>query len=220
MGEGGAVCTDDPVLKEIVDSFRDWGRDCSCPPGKDNCCGKRFSRQLGQLPFGYDHKYVYSHLGYNLKATEMQAAVGLAQLEKLRGFIEARKRNWRILRDGLQDLQEFLILPEPAHGSDPSWFGFAITVRDKGGWSRDDLVRHLESKQVQTRVLFSGNILRHPCFDELRERPGAFRVAGPLEVTDRVMRDTFWIGVYPGLTQEMVAWMVDQIHSFLGKASK
>lgn len=217
MGEGGAVCTRDPELKKIVESLRDWGRDCFCPPGKDNSCGARFSRQMGELPYGYDHKYVYSHLGYNLKATEMQAAVGLAQLEKAVGFIEARKRNWGLLQEGLLDLEEFFILPEPAPRSDPSWFGFALTVREKSGWNRGKIVAHLESRSIQTRMLFSGNILRHPCFDDLRATPGAYRTVEPLTVADHVMRDTFWIGLYPGLTSEMIAWMVEELHACLGR---
>ncbi|MEW6668836.1 MAG: lipopolysaccharide biosynthesis protein RfbH [Thermodesulfobacteriota bacterium] len=213
MGEGGAVCTRDAELRRIVDSLRDWGRDCCCPPGKDNTCGKRFSRQMGQLPFGYDHKYVYSHMGYNLKVTDMQAAVGLAQLQKAAGFIEARKRNWRLLLEGLADLEEFLTLPEPLPGSDPSWFGFLLTVREQVGFSRDEIVAHLESRGIQTRMLFSGNLLRHPCFDELRAERGAYRTVGPLTVTDRAMRDSFWVGVYPGLDTQRISFLIEEIHA-------
>lgn len=212
MGEGGAVCTRDPELRKIVESLRDWGRDCSCPPGKDNTCGRRFSMQMGQLPFGYDHKYVYSHLGYNLKATDMQAAIGLTQLEKLPRFIEARKRNWNLLREGLGELENFLILPEPQPGSDPSWFGFLLTVREQAGVTRDAIVAHLESRGIQTRMLFSGNILRHPCFDEFREGQEAYRTVGALPVTDRVMRDSFWVGVYPGLDAQRISFVVEEIH--------
>ncbi len=212
MGEGGAVCTNDPDLKKIVDSLRDWGRDCSCPPGKDNQCGKRFSRQMGELPHGYDHKYVYSHLGYNLKATEMQAAVGCAQLEKLPDFIRTRKRNWNLLREGLADLTASLVLPETTAGADPAWFGFPLTIREESTRRRDVLVAWLESRAIQTRMLFSGNIIRHPCFGELRASGEGYRVIGPLSVTDRVMRDTFWIGVYPGLALEEITCMVEEMH--------
>ncbi|RJR42396.1 MAG: lipopolysaccharide biosynthesis protein RfbH [Desulfobacteraceae bacterium] len=220
MGEGGAVCTNNRELRKIVESLRDWGRDCWCPPGKDNSCGKRFSRQYGELPSGYDHKYVYSHLGYNLKITEMQAAVGCAQLEKLGEFIEARKRNWSALREGLTDLDEFFLLPEPTPGSDPSWFGFLLTVREGAAIRREDAIRYLESRGIQTRMLFAGNILRHPCFDELRACRDEYRVVGTLAVTDRVMRDTFWIGLYPGLTSEMIARMVQELHTFVIRHEK
>lgn len=219
MGEGGAICTRDPELKKIVESFRDWGRDCWCPPGRDNSCGRRFERQFGELPHGYDHKYVYSHLGYNLKVTDMQAAVGCAQIEKLPRFIEARKRNWALLQEGLADLSASLLLPESTAGADPAWFGFPLTVREESTIQREELVAHLESRGIQTRMLFSGNIIRHPCFDELRASGDGYRIAGPLSVTDRVMRNTFWIGVYPGLSSEAMALMVEEIHRCFLKRS-
>ena len=209
MGEGGAVYTTDPLLHKIVRSLRDWGRDCSCPSGKDNLCGHRFDRQFGELPPGYDHKYVYSHLGYNLKATDMQAAIGCAQLEKFPSFVEKRKKNWQRLREGLNDLQDKLILPQAVVNSDPSWFGFLITCKD--GVSRNKLVQHIESKNIQTRMLFAGNLVKHPCFDELRKAGEGYRVAGNLDVTDRIMNDTFWIGVYPGMTDEMIDRMIKVI---------
>lgn len=216
MGEGGAVYTNNMQLKRLVESFRDWGRDCWCPSGRDNTCGNRFGQQFGELPFGYDHKYVYSHFGYNLKVTDMQAAIGCAQLEKLPAFIEARKRNWQHLRDGLAGLEDDLLLPEPAENADPSWFGFLLTVRPGSRFSRDLLVTHLEKNAIQTRMLFAGNLIKHPCFDEMRNTGQGFRVAGSLENTDRIMRDTFWIGVYPGMTEEMVAFMVETIKLFSG----
>ncbi|HEY6008590.1 MAG TPA: lipopolysaccharide biosynthesis protein RfbH [Geobacteraceae bacterium] len=212
MGEGGAVYTDDVRLKRLVDSFRDWGRDCWCPSGRDNTCGNRFSQQFGELPMGYDHKYVYSHFGYNLKVTDMQAAIGCAQLEKLPGFVAARKRNWQLLRDGLAGLEDRFILPEATPNADPSWFGFLLTVREGGGLTRDQVVAHLERTGIQTRMLFAGNIIRHPCFDEMRRSGLGYRVVAseaatdpgaPLPVTDRIMRDTFWVGVYPGMSAEM-----------------
>jgi len=214
MGEGGAVYTSDPLLKRIAESMRDWGRDCRCPSGNDNTCRRRFKQQHGELPYGYDHKFVYSHFGFNLKATDLQAAIGCAQLEKLPGFIRARKRNWAALRDGLKKLEEHFILPEPTDNSDPSWFGFLLTVRERGGFTRDDIVRHLESKGIQTRTLFAGNLLRHPCFDDMRKNKEGFRVVGKLVNTDRVMRDSFWIGVYPGLTVAMINYMLETISVF------
>ena len=215
MGEGGAVYTSDAALKRLVESFRDWGRDCWCPSGKDNTCGKRFDKQFGELPPGYDHKYVYSHFGYNLKVTDMQAAIGCAQLEKLPSFIEARKRNWKILREGLESLSNRLVLPEASDGSDPSWFGFLLTVREGAGFSRDEIVAHLESKGIQTRMLFAGNLVKHPCFDEMRKGKEGFRVAAPLVNTDRIMRDTFWVGVYPGMTEPMLEYMNGTIKDFI-----
>ena len=214
MGEGGAVYTDDPTLKRLVESFRDWGRDCWCPSGRDNTCGNRFTQQFGELPYGYDHKYVYSHFGYNLKVTDMQAAVGCAQLEKLPGFIEARRNNWHYLRDGLADLADRFILPDPTADSQPSWFGFLLTVRDGAGFTRDQIVGHLERKGIQTRMLFAGNLLKHPCFDEMRATEKGYRVAGELPVTDRIMRDTFWVGVYPGMSREMQEYMIETIREF------
>ena len=215
MGEGGAVYTDDTTLKRLVESFRDWGRDCWCPSGRDNTCGNRFTQQFGELPYGYDHKYVYSHFGYNLKVTDMQAAIGCAQLEKLPGFIGARKQNWRLLRDGLADLGDRFILPEPTPDADPSWFGFLLTVREEAGFTRDEIVNHLESKGIQTRMLFAGNLIKHPCFDEMRKEGKGYRLVGSLENTDRIMRDTFWVGVYPGMTDQMLEYMVKTIRGFV-----
>jgi len=211
MGEGGAVYTNDPQLKRLLESFRDWGRDCWCPSGRDNSCNNRFGQQFGELPFGYDHKYVYSHFGYNLKVTDMQAAIGCAQLEKLDGFTAARKNNWKFLREGLGGLDDRLMLPEATENSDPSWFGFLLTVREGTGLSRDRIVNHLESKGVQTRMLFAGNLIKHPCFDEMRAGGSGYRVAGELGNTDRIMRDTFWIGVYPGMTDDMLGYMVETL---------
>lgn len=215
MGEGGAVYTNDVRLKHLVESFRDWGRDCWCPSGKDNTCRHRFTQQFGELPYGYDHKYVYSHFGYNLKVTDMQAAIGCAQLKKLPGFIIARQRNWSLLRSGLDDLKEQLILPEPTPNSDPSWFGFLITIRDPKGFTRDQLVNHLETNGIQTRMLFAGNLLKHPCFDEMRASGTGYRVAGNLENTDRIMNQTFWIGVYPGMTDSKIDYMISSIRKFV-----
>jgi CDP-6-deoxy-D-xylo-4-hexulose-3-dehydrase len=211
-GEGGAVYTDNLQLKRLCDSFRDWGRDCSCPPGQDNTCHNRFSRQFGELPQGYDHKYVYSHFGYNLKATEMQAAIGLAQLEKLPAFVETRKNNWLFLRRALAPFSDKLVLPDPTPGSDPSWFGFLMTVRKNAGFTREQLVAHLEKHKVQTRMLFAGNLIKQPCFDEMRKSGKGFRVVpgrtppASLPVTDRIMNDTFWIGVYPGMDREKLEY--------------
>ncbi|MEA4925064.1 MAG: lipopolysaccharide biosynthesis protein RfbH [Syntrophomonadaceae bacterium] len=214
-GEGGAVYTNNPQLYRIVNSLRDWGRDCICPSGKDNTCGHRFDRQYGELPFGYDHKYVYSHFGYNLKMTDMQAAIGCAQLEKLPDFIAARKTNWELLREGLNSLAECLILPEPTANSDPSWFGFPVTLRTEAKFHRNELVNHLESLGIQTRMLFAGNITKHPCFEEIRNDKWTFRVSGNLGNTDRIMNDTFWVGVYPGMTGEMRNYVIASIRSFL-----
>ena len=211
MGEGGAVYTNDSQLKKLVESFRDWGRDCWCPSGKDNTCNNRFTKQFGELPLGYDHKYVYSHFGYNLKATEMQASVGLAQLEKLNGFIEKRKNNWNTLRESLNDISDKIILPEPSINSDPSWFGFLMTVKEGSNLTRDKIVDHLESKGIQTRMLFAGNLVKHPCFDEMRRNKAGYRVVGELRNTDRIMNHTFWVGVYPGLTEEMLNVMTAEI---------
>jgi CDP-6-deoxy-D-xylo-4-hexulose-3-dehydrase len=211
MGEGGAVYTSDPLLHKIIRSLRDWGRDCACPSGKDNLCGQRFDRQFGELPLGYDHKYVYSHFGYNLKATDMQAAVGCAQLEKFPSFVEKRRYNWRRLHEGLNDLQNKLILPEAAPYSNPSWFGFLITC--KAGIDRNKLVRYIESKNIQTRMLFAGNLVKHPCFDELRKSGTGYRVVGALDVTECIMNDTFWIGVYPGMNDDMIDKMIEVVRS-------
>lgn len=215
MGEGGAVYTDDPLLKRVVESLRDWGRDCWCPSGTDNTCGNRFGQQFGELPFGYDHKYVYSHFGYNLKATDMQAAIGCAQLEKLPDFIEARKRNWNLLRDGLAGCEEYFILPEATENSDPSWFGFLLTIRPGHGLTRNKIVGHLERNGIQTRMLFAGNLIKHPCFDEMRKSGTGYRTIGTLSVTDQVMQDTFWIGVYPGMSKEMLDFTLKTIRNLL-----
>ena len=206
MGEGGAVYTDNPLLHKIIRSFRDWGRDCSCPSGVDNLCKHRFDKQYGQLPVGYDHKYVYSHFGYNLKATDMQAAVGCAQIEKFPSFVEKRIHNFNRLKEGLKDLEDKLILPEACENSNPSWFGFLITCKE--GINRNELVKYLEEHGIQTRNLFAGNLIKHPCFDEIRNDGESYRVVGNLENTDRIMNDTFWIGVYPGMTDEKIDYMI------------
>lgn len=214
-GEGGAVYTSDRKLKDIILSLRDWGRACWCPTGKDNSCGKRFSWQLGELPYGYDHKYTYSHLGYNLKATDLQAAIGCAQIKKLPEFIEKRKKNWKLLREGLSEFEDIFILPEATQNSDPSWFGFIITLRDNCGFSRNELVKFLEANKIQTRLLFAGNIIKHPAFDELRAKNSGYRVVGDLKNTDKILKDTFWIGVYPGIREEMVEYIVEKIKEFM-----
>ena len=211
MGEGGAVYTRNPKLKRLVESFRDWGRDCWCQSGYDNTCNKRFNQQFGELPLGYDHKYVYSHFGYNLKATDMQAAIGCAQLLKLPDFIAARNLNWQKLRQGVADLSEWFVLPEATENSVSSWFGFLLTVRPEGGLTRQKVVDHLESKGIQTRMLFAGNLLKHPCFDEMRQTGQGFRSVGDLAVTEQIMRDTFWLGLYPGMKEGMIDFMVDTL---------
>lgn len=208
MGEGGCVYTNDPLLHRLILSYRDWGRDCVCPSGHDNFCGHRFDGQYGELPKGYDHKYVYSHFGYNLKVTDMQAAIGCEQLKKFPAFVERRRHNWARLRKALECVQDKLILPESAPNSDPSWFGFMMTVRE--GVDREKIVRFVEGKGVQTRMLFSGNLTKHPCFDDIRGTD-AYRIVGTLENTDRIMRDTFWVGVYPGMTDEMIDYMAGTI---------
>lgn len=212
MGEGGCVYTDDPLLSRLLLSYRDWGRDCVCASGQDNRCGRRFDGQFGELPRGYDHKYVYSHLGYNLKATDLQAAIGCEQLKKLDGFTEARRRNWQRLHDLLSasPAAETLILPEAAPGSNPSWFGFLLSVKPDSGVRRDEITRYLEARNIQTRLLFSGNLIRHPCFDPIRGTE-AYRVVGGLEHTDFVMNNSFWVGVYPGMTKEMLEYMAECI---------
>jgi CDP-6-deoxy-D-xylo-4-hexulose-3-dehydrase len=212
MGEGGAVVTRNGRLKKLLESFRDWGRDCWCAPGVDNTCGKRFGWKLGELPEGYDHKYTYSHLGYNLKATDMQAAVGVAQLDKLDGFIAARRRNFDALKKGLKAHEEFLILPEATPNSEPSWFGFPISVRPGAPFAREKLTAFLESRRIGTRLLFAGNIVRQPYFKDVPHR-----VVGNLDGSDRVMRDAFWIGVYPGITKTMTDYMVEQFREFLSR---
>ena len=210
MGEGGCVYTNNPLLHKLILSFRDWGRDCVCVSGRDNMCGHRFDGDFGELPHGYDHKYVYSHFGYNLKVTDMQAAVGCEQLKKFPGFIERRKHNWARLHAALECAQDKLILPEPAENSDPSWFGFLISVRPESGLKRNDITRYIESHNIQTRLLFSGNLTRHPCFDSIRGTD-AYRVVGTLEQTDSIMNNSFWVGVYPGMTDEMIDYMAETI---------
>lgn len=205
MGEGGAVYTDNPLLHKIICSLRDWGRDCICPPGRDNLCGHRFDKQYGELPLGYDHKYVYSHFGYNLKATDMQAAIGCAQLVKFPSFIEKRRHNFDRLTDSLKEVSEKLILPTPCESSKPSWFGFLITCKE--GINKNKIVQFIESKGVQTRMLFSGNLIKQPCFDEMRKTGEGYRVVGDLIITDRIMKDSFWIGVYAGMSDEMIDYM-------------
>lgn len=217
MGEGGAVYTNDTQLKRLVESFRDWGRDCWCPSGKDDTCKHRFTQQFGELPLGYDHKYVYSHLGYNLKVTDMQAAIGCAQMGKMPAFIEVRRKNWQMLRDGLDDLQDVLILPEATENSQPSWFGFLLTVKKDTSFTRDEIVGYLEENKIQTRMLFAGNLLKHPCFDEMRETGEGYRVVNELTNTDIIMNRTFWIGVYPGMNEDMVQYMINKIREFVGR---
>jgi len=210
MGEGGCVLTNRPTLKVIVESFRDWGRDCWCEPGKDNTCGKRFAWKMGDLPEGYDHKYIYSHIGFNLKVTDMQAAIGVSQLKKLPHFTKVRKRNWQLLYDGLKQFEEYLILPRATAGSDPSWFGFVITVRPGAPFTRNEMVRYLESRKVATRLLFSGNLTRQPAY-----RDQIYRVVGELKNTNIATDQTFWIGVYPGVTEPMTDYAVDVVAEFI-----
>ena len=209
MGEGGAVYTNNPLLSKIMFSMRDWGRDCICPPGQDDTCHHRYDGQYGELPKGYDHKYVYSHFGYNLKITDMQAAVGCAQLKKLDSFIQKRRENWQILCDGLSGLENKFVLPSYEKNARPSWFGFLLTVREDV--DRDAIVQYIEGRGIQTRMLFSGNLLRHPCFNELRELKTDYRVIGELSNTERIVRDTFWVGVYPGMTPQMLEYMIQTI---------
>lgn len=213
MGEGGAVYTNDPLLDKIVRSFRDWGRECWCVGGVDNTCKMRFTGQFGELPEGYDHKYVYSHFGFNLKITDMQAAIGCAQLEKLDAIVDARRRNWARLHDELKGLTQ-LILPEAEANSNPSWFGFLIAVKEDAGFTRNELTSFLESRKIQTRNLFAGNLIKHPAFDEMRKSGEGYRVVGELKMTDFVMNNGFWIGVYPGMTDEMIDWMITSIKEF------
>jgi CDP-4-dehydro-6-deoxyglucose reductase, E1 len=211
MGEGGAVFTDNSKLKQIAESFRDWGRDCYCKTGKDNTCGKRFEWELGGLPQGYDHKYIYSHLGYNLKITDIQAACGLAQMDRLEGFIQARKQNFNLLKDRLQGCEDFLVLPEPTAGSDPSWFGFPITLRETANFNRADFLNYLDGSKIGVRLMFAGNLLRQPYMLDRN-----FRVSGELLNTDIVMNNTCWVGLYPGLTKEMLEFVARKIKSFFG----
>ncbi|RCV66173.1 CDP-6-deoxy-D-xylo-4-hexulose-3-dehydrase [Methanophagales archaeon] len=214
MGEGGALVTNDTQLKKLIESFRDWGRDCWCEPGCDNTCGKRFDWQLGTLPFGYDHKYIYSHLGYNLKVTDMQAAVGVEQLKKLPSFIEARKKNFKLLYDGLKNYTNYFILPEVEPEAEPSWFGFPITVREDAGFTKNDIVEYLEDNNIATRMLFAGNIIRHPSFENVK-----YRVYGDLTNTDRIMNDTFWIGVYPGLSEKILKYILKKFFTFMRQSN-
>lgn len=206
MGEGGCVYTNNPLLHRLILSFRDWGRDCICPSGHDNLCGRRFDGQHGELPQGYDHKYVYSHLGYNLKVTDMQAAIGCEQLKKFPSFIERRRHNWDRLYKAFECVKDIIVLPEAAENSRPSWFGFLVSVRPESGLRRNDVTRYLEEHNVQTRLLFSGNLIKHPCFDQIRGTD-AYRVVGSLDVTEYVMGNSFWVGVYPGMTDEMIDYM-------------
>ncbi len=210
MGEGGALVTNDTQLKRIIESFRDWGRDCWCEPGHDNTCGKRFGWQLGTLPFGYDHKYIYSHIGYNLKITDMQAAIGVEQLKKLPLFIEVRKKNFKLMYDGLKKYEEYFILPEVEQEADPSWFGFILTVSENAGFTKNEIVKYLEDNKIATRMLFAGNIIWHPSFENVK-----YRIYGNLVNTDRIMNDTFWIGVYPGITGEMIEYILERFDDFL-----
>ena len=209
-GEGGCVLTRHSRLKPLIESFREWGRDCWCEPGFDNTCGKRFGWQLGELPFGYDHKYTFSHIGYNLKMTDMQAAIGVAQLKKLPGFVKARMNNWQQFHDGLSDIEEFFILPTKTRGSEPSWFGFPITLRSGIPFTRNDFVNYLESKKIATRLIFGGNLTKQPAYKEV-----PFRVVGDLLNTDTVMTNSLWLGVYPGLSSEMISFVLDSVHEFV-----
>lgn len=215
MGEGGAVYTNNPLLHRIIRSFRDWGRDCICPSGHDNLCGHRFDKQYGELPLGYDHKYVYSHFGYNLKATDMQAAIGCAQLEKFPQFVDRRRKNFEKMYQGLQDIQDKLILPVAQTDSNPSWFGFMMTCKE--GTEREKVVPYIEEHGVQTRMLFAGNLTKHPCFDEMRRNNTGYRIVGDLKNTDQIMDNTFWVGVYPGMTDEMIDYMIKVIKESVQK---
>lgn len=215
LGEGGAVCTNDQLLNRLVLSYRDWGRDCWCGPGVDDTCKHRYSQQFGQLPFGYDHKYVYSHFGYNLKITDMQASVGCAQIDKLSDFIEKRKKNWEYLRRGLSGFSRYFIFPEPMENSEPSWFGFLLSIKENIGFSRDEMVGFLENNQIQTRNLFAGNYIKQPCFDELRNSGQGFRIVGELKNTDYIMSNSFWLGVYPGMTEDKLNFIIRKIQEFI-----
>lgn len=216
MGEGGCVYTNSTLLDRIIKSFRDWGRDCVCPSGVDNLCKHRFDKQFGELPLGYDHKYVYSHFGYNLKVTDMQAAIGVEQLKKFPSFIEARRHNWDRLYKALEEVQDKLILPQPVENSRPSWFGFLISVKEDVGVTRNQITRYIEEHNVQTRLLFSGNIIKHPCFDQIRGTE-EYRVVGDLSTTEFIMNNTFWVGVYPGMTDEKIDYMAQVIKEALNQ---
>lgn len=213
MGEGGAVYTNNALLHKCIRSMRDWGRDCVCPSGKDNLCGHRFDKQYGELPLGYDHKYVYSHFGYNLKATDMQAAIGCAQLDKFPDFVKRRRQNFEYLKKQLEGCEDKIILPERCPDSNPSWFGFAITCRE--GVNRRDVVNYIEKNGVQTRMLFAGNLVKHPCFDDMRSKQKGYRIIGTLDNTDRIMQQTFWVGVYPGMTEEMLHFIAKVLKEIL-----
>lgn len=215
MGEGGAVYTNDPLLNKIIRSLRDWGRDCVCPPGMDNYCNHRFDKQYGELPLGYDHKYVYSHFGYNLKATDMQAAVGCAQLKKLPEFIKKRRENFKELREKLLEIEDKLILPIPCKNANPSWFGFLITCKKEV--DRNKLVQYIENKGIQTRMLFAGNLIKHPCFDEMRKSSNGYRIVGNLTNANKIMKNSFWVGVYPEMTNDMINYMADAIKEAVNK---
>lgn len=215
MGEGGALVTNDVQLKRLIESFRDWGRDCWCESGCDNTCGKRFEWKLGSLPFGYDHKYIYSHIGYNLKITDMQAAIGVEQLKKLTLFAKARKENFKFLYENLKKFDKYFILPKIERKADPSWFGFLITVRKDAGFTRDEIVKYLEDNKIATRMLFAGNIIRHPSFEDIK-----YRIYGNLKNTDFIMNNTFWLGVYPGLSSEMIEYIINKIEEFIKKRKK
>jgi len=215
MGEGGAVYTNNPEINKILDSFINWGKDCCCPTGRDNTCGKRFGQQFGELPFGYDHKYVFSHFGFNLKLTEMQAAIGCAQLDKLPGFIRKRNENFQKLYTGLKEFDDKIILPESLPETEPSWFSFPITIKDNTKYDRKSIISFLESNHIQTRLLFGGNMIKQPCFDEMRKSKQGYRVVGDLKNTDKIMNDTFMVGVYPGLDDKMIDYMIKKIKSFL-----
>lgn len=219
-GEGGAVYTGNSELSRIVLSMRDWGRDCICPSGVDDTCGQRFSQQFGSLPTGYDHKYVYSHFGYNLKATDLQASIGCAQLEKLPLFVRARRSNFETIHEGLRNLEDLFILPEPAPGSEPSWFGFLLTVRPSAPFSRDEIVAHVERNGIQTRMLFAGNLTRQPCFEQMRSSGSGYRSVSRLANTDMVMKNSFWFGIYPGLDEDRIGYIINTIRSFVDRRGK
>jgi CDP-6-deoxy-D-xylo-4-hexulose-3-dehydrase len=212
MGEGGALVTNSDLLKKLIASFRDWGRDCWCESGQDNCCGKRFEWKLGDLPQGYDHKYIYSHIGYNLKLTDMQASIGVEQLKKLPSFVEKRRKNFELLYEGLKKHEEYFVLPRTEDGAEPSWFGLLLTIRENAKFTKEDIVKHLEDKNIATRALFAGNITKHPCFKSID-----YRVHGNLVNTDHIMNNTFWIGVYPGIEPEMIDYMLNVINAFIEK---
>lgn len=216
MGEGGCVYTNNPILNRLILSYRDWGRDCYCPSGKDNTCGHRFDGDYGELPHGYDHKYVYSHFGYNLKVTDLQASIGVEQLKKFPSFIERRRHNWERLHKALEKVQDKIILPEPVENSKPSWFGFLISVRPETGLKRNDVTKYIESHNIQTRLLFSGNVIKHPCFDQIRGTD-AYRFVGDLKNTDFIVENTFWVGVYPGMTDAMIDYMAEVIKEAVNK---